>query len=226
MRVPPWVLVPSAGEPLGAAVDDVGHVTEGLDVVDDGRLVEGPLDGRKGRLELGPALLALQRGDQSRLLPADVGPGAPVHHDVELRPQQAGRVGFPHGPAEAPPGLDVLAADVDEAEPRPDGAGRDEHALDEGVRIALEEVAILERSRLALVGIDHEVHGSGVVLGDERPLGARGKAGAAETAEVRLLDLLHDGRGVHLPGPLEGGVAAALAVGRTGCAIRGARSCA
>ena len=34
-------------EPVRAAVDDVRHAGQRLDVVDDGRLAEGPLDGRE-----------------------------------------------------------------------------------------------------------------------------------------------------------------------------------
>src|SRR5438094_866832 len=68
-----------------------------------------------------------------------------------------GVVRLPHGGGEAPPGLDVLAADVDEAPGRADRACGDEHPLDEGVRVALEEVAVLERPRLALVGVDDKV---------------------------------------------------------------------
>src|SRR5262249_14943729 len=103
--------------------------------------------------------------------------------------------------------------DVHEPEAAPDGPRRDQHPLDEGVRVALQEVAVLEGPRLALVGVDHQVHRASVVLGDERPLGARGEAGSAETAKVRFLDLVHDGRRLHLPRALQGAVAAALAVG-------------
>ena len=69
------------------------------------------------------------------------------------------------------------------------------------MRIALEQVAVLERPRLALVGVDDEVDGTGVVLGDERPLHARREAGAAEAAQVRLLDLVGDRRRLHRRAP-------------------------
>src|SRR2546430_14041645 len=103
------------------------------------------------------------------------------------------------GGAEATPRLDVLAADVDEAERRADGARGDEHALDERVRVALEQVAVLERARLALVGVDDEVDGAGVGLRDEGPLHPRREAGAAEAAQVRLLDLVGDRRRLQRP---------------------------
>src|SRR5439155_5816043 len=101
------------------------------------------------------------------------------------------------GRGEATPGLDVFAADVDEARRAADRARRDQHALDQRVRVTLEQVAVLERPRLALVGVDDEVHGPGVGLRNERPLRAGREARAAEPAEVRGLDVLDDGRGLH-----------------------------
>src|SRR5436305_909730 len=70
-------------EPVGPALEDVLDAGQRLDVVDDGRLAEGALDGREGRLDPRPGPLALQRLDQPRLLAADVRPGAAVGVDVE-----------------------------------------------------------------------------------------------------------------------------------------------
>ena len=50
-----------------------------------------------------------------------------------------------------------LAAEVDEREVALDRERRDRDALDELVRIALDEHAVLERGRLAFVGVHHEV---------------------------------------------------------------------
>ena len=63
--------------------------------------------------------------------------------------------------------------------------GRDDHALEQRMRIALEDVAVLERPRLAFVGVHDQVHRLGAVLRDERPLLRRREAGPAETAEIR-----------------------------------------
>src|SRR5207247_242642 len=71
-------------EPVGAAVDDVRHARHRLDVVDDGRLAEGALDGGERRLDARPGPLALQALDQARLLTTDVGPGPAVQVDVEV----------------------------------------------------------------------------------------------------------------------------------------------
>ena len=83
---------------------------------------------------------------------------------------------------------DELAGEVHErVEPR----GRD--ALDEQMRIADHEQAILERARLGLVGIAHEVDLL-CVLGQEAPLHAGGETRAATAAQVRGLDLVDQGR--------------------------------
>src|SRR5439155_676419 len=124
-------LRPEAGEPGGAAIDDVRHLRDRLDVVYDRRHAEGALDGGERRLDLRPALLALERRDQARLLAADVGAGAPVDHDVEADTEQAGVVRVFHRRREAAMGLDVLTADVDERLLAPDGARGDQHAFDE-----------------------------------------------------------------------------------------------
>ena len=71
-------------EPLAAALDDVRHVAQRLDVVHDGRLAVEALDRRERRLE--PRLTAkpLQRLDQGRLLTADVCARAAVDDDVAV----------------------------------------------------------------------------------------------------------------------------------------------
>ncbi len=69
------------------------------------------------------------------------------------------------------------------------GVRRDDHPLDQRVRVVAQDVAILERARLALVGIAHEVLLPRELLGHEAPLEPGGKAGAAAAAQGRLLHL-------------------------------------
>src|SRR5690606_9365625 len=71
-------------EPVGPAFDDVGDAAEGLDVVDDRRLAERPLDRRERRLDPRPAPLPLQALDQPGLLAADVGAGPAVDPNVQV----------------------------------------------------------------------------------------------------------------------------------------------
>src|SRR6266545_7757434 len=202
-------LGPERREPLRAPVEDMRQAREGLDVVHDGGLPEGALDGRKRRLDLGPALLAFEGGDQSRLLPADIGSRAPVQDDLEVEAraldvlaEEARAVRLLDGRGDDAPGLDVLAANIDEAQVRADGARGDQHALDQGMGVPLHEVAVLERAGLALVSVDDQVARRRRALGDEAPLDAGRKARAAQAAEVRLLDLLGDGIRLHALGLL------------------------
>ena len=61
-----------------------GDVGEGLDVVDQRRQPHRPCLGRVGRARPRGAALALDRGDQRRLLAADEGPGADPDVDLEV----------------------------------------------------------------------------------------------------------------------------------------------
>jgi hypothetical protein len=70
-------------EPLDAALDDLLHTGDRLDVVDYGRLAEGPFDRGKRRLDARPGAFALEAFDQPRFLAADIGAGAAVHVDIE-----------------------------------------------------------------------------------------------------------------------------------------------
>ena len=134
--------------------------------------------------------------------------------------QQTGGLGRLDGLLEHPPRADVLAPDVDEGRVAADRVGRDQHPLDQGVGIALEDVAVLERPRLALVGVDDEIDGARALLRDEAPLRRRREAGAAQAAEVRLLDLGRDALGTEPERLPERLVAAARAVAREGPRLR------
>jgi len=59
---------------------------------------KAPFDRGERRLDLGPALLALEGGEQARLLAADVGARSSVHHDVEVE-ARALDVSAPSSPA-------------------------------------------------------------------------------------------------------------------------------
>ena len=129
---------------------DVGP---GLDVVDDRRLAPEARS-RPGRAALarGSPDLALDRGDQGRLLAADEGAGAPddLEVEVEARAQDVlAEEAVSRGPARWRCSMRSTAsgyscADVDEALGRADGVGADDHALEDGVRVALEDAAVHE----------------------------------------------------------------------------------
>ena len=69
---------------------------------------------------------------------------------------------------------------------------RDRQALDEQVRPQLHDVAVLDRARLALVGVDDDDARTGE-LDDGRPLAERREAGAAVADEPRRLELRKHG---------------------------------
>mmetsp|Transcript_3204 Transcript_3204/g.6113 ORF Transcript_3204/g.6113 Transcript_3204/m.6113 type:complete len:562 (+) Transcript_3204:1383-3068(+) len=197
---PAVVLAPEAGEPLRPAPQDRGRHGDGLDVGDDGGAAVEPDVGREGGLQAGLAGLALQALDQPGLLAADVCPGAPADHDVELVAGAAGVV------AQHPGGVRLLdrrlhglelvvelAAAVDVGRARAHREPGDEGALDQLVRLEAHDLAVLARSRLRLVGVDDDVRRAAVrrgALGHERPLEAGGEPGATAAAQSGLLDLV------------------------------------
>ena len=63
-----------------------------------------------------------------------------------------------------------LAADVDVGDLCADGVAADRASLDDQMRVALHQHVILERARLALVGVAGDVLRLGRVLEDELPL--------------------------------------------------------
>jgi len=85
---------------------------------------------------------------------------------------------------------EVLAADVDEDVARFDRVCRDEAALDQAVRHARHHLAVLERARLRLVGVDDEVLRLRALPVDERRLPPHRESGPAAAAQGRLLELV------------------------------------
>ena len=86
----------------------------------------------------------------------------------------------------------VLASDVDEDVFRPDRVRRDQASLDEPVRNPAHDLPVLERSRLGLVGIGHDVRrlASHLRRLDEAELAPHREACAAPAAKGRSRDLL------------------------------------
>ena len=76
-----------------------------------------------------------------------------------------------------------LAANVDEGPARADGIRSDNDAFQDRVRIALDDQAVFERPRLALVRIDGQVLDRRV-LGNKAPLHPRRKASAATASQA------------------------------------------
>ena len=194
---------PQGGEGLGTVEHHPGQVGQRLHVVDHGGLAVEADGGREvGRLDAGEAALALEALEQGRLLAADVGPGAGMHHHVDREPRpedvlahRAVLVGFVERALDALEPEGELAAHVDEGARRLDGVGGDEHALDELMGVALDQQVVLEGGGLALVAVDHQVGGRR--LAQHRPLATGREPGSAPTEQAHGVDLVGDLLGGH-----------------------------
>ena len=146
---------------------------------------------------VGCAALALERFDQRRLLPADVGTSADMDRDVEVEARAAldrgaEQVRFAAAPQHGFERVEqeaVFAAQVDQAAPRTDGQGGDRHAVEQQVGMAGQQHPVLEGPGLALVGVaDDDVFVARCVAA-ELPLRAGGESGTAPAAQPGSGDL-------------------------------------
>ena len=151
---------------------------ERLDVVDQRRPREVALLRGEGRPQARHPAPALHRLEHRRLLAADVRAGA----DDELDVQPAGGDRL----AEARTRGRVLLAQVDERVVGLAEAHRRRDSLEQQLRAQLHHVAVLDRPRLALVGVDD--HDARRGLGaDGRPLAEGREAGAPHPGETGRL---------------------------------------
>ena len=187
-----------AAIPVAAVHGDQRRRTQRLDVVHDRRLLLVAVRDRIGRAIARHATLALERLDQGGFLAADVRARADVDADVEVEAGLAADAGAEQ--VRLAPSLErrlelleqvaVLAAQVQEPAARADRIGGDRHAVEQQVRVAGEQHAVLERAGLTLVGVADDVALESRRVPAGLPLDARGEAGAAAAAQVRTLHLL------------------------------------
>ena len=115
------VLPADAGEPGRAAPHDVGHLGDGLDIVDGGRAAVEAHIGRERRLQPRLALLAFEAFQERGFLAADIGAGAVMHDEIEIPAvdvvlaDQLGVVGLMRPRPEPLALADEFAADIDVA---------------------------------------------------------------------------------------------------------------
>jgi hypothetical protein len=186
-----------AGEPGGAAPQDVRDLGDGLDIIDGGRAAVEAHIGRERRLEPRHALLALEALEQRRLLAADIGAGAVVQHQVEIEAMdvvladQLGLIGLVDRRLQVLALAHELAADVDVAGIGGHCGAGDQAALHQEMRIVPHDLAVLAGAGLGFIGIDHEImRPVADLLGHERPLQPGRKAGAAAPALAGRLHLV------------------------------------
>ncbi len=128
-----------------------------------------------------------------------------MHDDVEVEPaaeyvlaEVALRLRLRDGDVEHPGTEEEFTPNVDERLVATDRVARDDDPLEELVGIELDDLAILERAGLALVGIDAEIDRLLGLLREKAPLEAGRKAGAATTAKPRALHHLHELAGLEV----------------------------
>jgi len=153
----------NAREPFRAIRDDLRNVRVRLDVVVVRRLAPQTGDRRERRARAGLAPFALDRGDEGRLFATHKGPGAflDVHAEGKVGPENAfaeqaqfGSLG--DGQVKSPDGQGILGTAIDVALVRADGIGGDGHALEDRVRVALQDGAVHEGTRVALIAIANQ----------------------------------------------------------------------
>ena len=174
------------------------QVGQRLDVVDDRRLTVEPLGRGKRRAQPRLPQLAFQRLEQGRFFAADVGPRPQVHSHLEavrgpeqVAAQEAAALEFGDAFLEAPSEIPEFAAAVDVGRRGLGGIGAQRHPLQELVGVALHDLAVFERARLGLVGVNDDVTREDIGR-EEAPLHAGRETGPAPPAQARGLDDLDD----------------------------------
>ena len=130
------------------------------------------------------AALALDRFDHGAFFAADVGAGAAPQIEPRVL-GEARRLELGDLALQDLEHRRILVAHVDEDLLGLHRPGRDQHALEELVRLALEIEAVLEGAGLALVAVDR--HQARPLLGaHQAPLAPRREAGAAQPAQAAV----------------------------------------
>ncbi len=190
------VLRTHAREPLAALAENGRDVGEGFHVVDQRRLAPQAAHGRVRWTRFRHAATAFNRGDQGRLFATDEGAGSEPDFNVEAE----GRVADVVAEQAAPPciaqcGLQardrqrILGTHVDVALAGANGIGRDGHALNNPLRVALEHAAVHEGAGVALVAIADDVLQLAGRLGHRAPLEAGRVTAAATSTQSAFGDL-------------------------------------
>ncbi len=181
---------------LGTHVQRQHGLAEGLDVIYGGRLLQIAVRHRERRAVARHAALAFQRFDQRRFFAADIGTRAEMDLDVEIETllaedavtqQIAFAAALQHG-LQGFQQIAVFAAQVEEPLFRADSQGAQRHALEQQIGLPREQHAILERARLALVGIAHHVMFGALCVAAGFPFQASGEACTAASAQAGCLD--------------------------------------
>ena len=143
--------------------------------------------------------MPFQGGDQRGFFAADKRASPFDDLDVEFEPaaqnvfaKQAVFAGLFDGTVQVMHGQRVLGADINDALGGTHDVAADDHAFEQGVRIAFNLIAVHVGAGVAFVRVADDVLLVGLCLGEELPLVSREISGATATAQLRSLDLLND----------------------------------
>src|SRR5512134_174052 len=184
-------------KPFRSPIDDVRQIRERFHVIDHSRLVIESMRGGKRRLDARQAAFAFQRFEQCSFFPAYIGAGSPMHPDLN---REAGSldvftdVACPAGLADRllqdPGSQDKLASYINVRRLGSDRVTGQDDPFQDLVGVALDQLAVLERPGLTFIGVAAEIAGALVILGQESPFNAGGKAGTAAAAKAGFDDQL------------------------------------
>ena len=107
---------------------------------------------------------------------------------ADLRPKPARRARLREGRAQHLTRERVFEAHVDVTLARPDRVAREDHALDERVRVVFHQVAVNVSARVALIGVGDDVFLAGGLGSHRAPLAPGGEARAAASTQLRSFD--------------------------------------
>ena len=149
------------GEGFAAHFDDVFHITKGFNIVDDGgALIQAQRRREIRRFDTRVGAVALKGFNQAGLFTTDVCPRAAVHDDVtgitgtqNIISEQILRACLLNRFLQNAVTLKEFPPYVDEGELRLNRKGRTEHALDQLMRILVNDLTVLEGAGFRFVGI-------------------------------------------------------------------------
>ena len=127
--------------------------------------------------------LAFDRFDHRGFFAADVGAGAAAQMHLGVS-GKSGALGLGDFLEQHQAEFGIFVAQIEIDVRRLDHPGREQHALDEAMRIALEIIAILEGADLAFVAVDRH-QARAFFRAHQRPFAAGRKSGAAKSAQTR-----------------------------------------
>ena len=186
--------------PVNAAREDLRHIGESLDVVDDGGLLEKAGLAGEGRLVAGLGAMAFDGFQERGFLAADVTAGTDKDVQIEIEvtaeeflAEKACLDAAGNLLAEDFLLKGVFVADIEDAFFRTGDQAGDDHAFGDEVRKVIEDEAILDGARLAFVGIADDVFCGVGLLADEVPLHPGGETGATHATKFSLFQGVEDG---------------------------------